>query len=82
LRQDDLSDWGGGGSDNDRKDHHLHWKITREKILMYSGLTLVGASFINSEILGGVFHYEFLIAGLALCGISIAQWGDRRSSSN
>ena len=54
------------------------WRLLREKILMFSGLTLIGSSFVNSEIVGGAFHYEFLIAGLALCGISIAQWGDRK----
>lgn len=64
---------GQNGDNGDKR-----WRLLREKILMFSGLTLTGASFINSEIRGGVFHYEFLIAGLALCGISIAQWGDRK----
>lgn len=51
---------------------------TREKILMYFGLALISAAFINSEVLGRTFHAEFLLGGLALCGISIAQWGDRK----
>lgn len=53
------------------------WTLTREKILMVSGLVLIAASFIVTEILGGPFHVEFLIAGLALCGISITQWKDK-----
>lgn len=56
-----------------------HWRLNREKILMYSGLIIIAASFINSELLGGTFHYEYLIVGAALCGISITQWGDRKS---
>lgn len=53
------------------------WGLLREKILMAFGLLIIGIEEVNSEIFGGTFHYEFLIAGLALCGISIAQWGDR-----
>jgi hypothetical protein len=54
------------------------WRHTKEKILMSTGLVLILGSFVNSELFGNTFHYEFLIAGLALCGISITQWGDRR----
>lgn len=54
------------------------WRLTREKILMFSGLCLVAAEFINAEVRGGTFHLEFLIGGLALCGISLAQMGDRK----
>lgn len=53
------------------------WRVTREKILMFFGLALISAEFINAEVRGATFHIEFLIGGLALCGISIAQWGDR-----
>lgn len=60
----------------DRRDKQ--WRLTREKILMFFGLALIAAEFINAEIRGATFHYEFLIGGLALCGISIAQWGDRK----
>lgn len=57
----------------------LHrWRLTREKLLMFCGLALICAEFVNAEILGGSFHYEFLIGGLALCGISVAQWGDKK----
>lgn len=45
---------------------------------MAFGLALIGAEFINAEVRGATFHLEFLIGGLALCGISIAQWGDRK----
>lgn len=44
---------------------------------MTFGLILIGFEAVNAEIRGGSFHLEFLLAGLALCGISIAQWGDR-----
>lgn len=54
------------------------WRLTREKILMFCGLLLIAAEFTNAEIRGGTFHLEFLLGGLALCGISIAQWGDRK----
>lgn len=50
---------------------------TREKILLGFGLALMSASFVVSEILQGPFHYEYLIAGLACCGIAIAQKGDK-----
>jgi hypothetical protein len=54
------------------------WALTREKILLFSGLTLIAFEAINSEIRGGVFHYEFLLCGLALCGVAIAGWGDKK----
>ncbi len=72
--KDDLSDW---GDPDDNGNGDKKWRATREKILFYAGLIIIAASFINSEIVGGVFHYEFLLAGAALSGISIAQWGDR-----
>lgn len=62
---------------NGRKEWQ-RWDLTREKILLFCGLVLIGAEFINAEVRGGTFHFEFLLGGLALCGIAIAQWGDRR----
>lgn len=44
---------------------------------MVVGLLVIAGSFINSEILGRTFHYEFLIAGCALCGVGLAQLGDK-----
>jgi hypothetical protein len=76
-KRDDLSDW-GGPNENKEDNGYKAWRLTREKILMFTGLSLVTAEFVNSELIGGTFHYEFLIGGLALCGISIAQWGDKR----
>lgn len=64
----------GNGNGNGRE----RWRLTREKILMTCGLLLIGAEFVNAEVRGATFHLEFLIGGLALCGISIAQWGDKR----
>lgn len=54
------------------------WRLTKEKVLMRSGLTLIAAEFINAEIISGTFHLEFVIAGCALCGISLAQGLDRK----
>lgn len=56
---------------------HL-WQLTKEKILMFSGLMLIAFETINAEVLGRTFHTEFVLAGLALCGVSIAQWGDKK----
>jgi hypothetical protein len=55
------------------------WRVTKEKILMFAGLAIIFSELINAEVFGRTFHFEFLLAGLALCGISIAQWEDRRS---
>lgn len=54
------------------------WQLTKEKILMFSGLILCLAEFISAEIFSRPFHFEFLILGAALCGVSIASWGDKR----
>lgn len=67
---------------NPRKDNGNHerreqpWTL-RDKILMMFGLGLIAASFVVTEIFRGPFHFEFLIAGLALCGITVVQWGSR-----
>jgi hypothetical protein len=53
------------------------WKNTKEKVLLSFGLGLIAVETINAEVFSGTFHLEFLLAGLALCGVSIAQWGDR-----
>jgi hypothetical protein len=64
--------------EQEKNGRRAQWQLTREKILMFFGLMLIGAEFTNAELLGGTFHVEFLLGGLALCGISIAQWGDKR----
>lgn len=64
--------------DKGRRNGQQQWRLTREKILMFCGLILIGSEFINAEVRAGTFHVEFLLGGLALCGISIAQWGDRK----
>lgn len=51
---------------------------TREKILMFSGLTVIGLLVIAVEFLGRPFHFEFILAGLALCGVAITQAGDKK----
>jgi hypothetical protein len=55
-----------------------HWTFTKEKVLFFLGIILVIFEFFNAEVLDRPFHIEFLIAALALCGVSIAQWGDKR----
>jgi hypothetical protein len=62
-----------GGNNGDRK-----WRLTKEKIFLTFGLGLIAASFINSEVRGGVFHFEYVFAGLALCGISITGWAEKK----
>ena len=63
-----------GGNGNRRSP----WWHKRENILLVLGITIIMGSFINSEVLGRTFHYEFLLAGLALCGVGLAQLGDKR----
>jgi hypothetical protein len=75
---DDLSGWGGnGGNEVDEGSSHT-WEITREKILMVAGLFIATTELVISVVDPAAFHYEFLIFGGSLCGISIAQWGDKK----
>lgn len=67
---------GNGKNGNGRRESQ--WRLTKEKILMFSGLIVIFSELVNAEVAGHTFHFEFLIAGLALCGISIASWGDKR----
>lgn len=54
------------------------WRENKEKILMVSGLLLIAASFIVTEIFHGPFHIEFLLGGLTLCGVSSSLWKDKK----
>lgn len=58
------------------EDREKRWRLTREKILMSSGLMLIGFEAVI-VVVGLPFRFEFLLAGLALCGVSITQWKDR-----
>lgn len=60
------------------RDGAQRWKLTKEKILMFAGLIVIFSELLTSEVFEKPFHFEFLLAGLALCGISIAQWGDKQ----
>lgn len=51
------------------------WRLTKEKILLFFGLSLVTATWVATELFGKPLHLEYLIAGLAFCGVAIAQWG-------
>jgi hypothetical protein len=53
------------------------WLRIKEKVLLTAGLVLIAAEFVTVG-LGWPFHYEFLLAGGMLCGVSIAQGFDRR----
>jgi hypothetical protein len=55
----------------------LRHLFSRENILMAVGVAIVLGSFVNSEVLGRTFHYEFLVLGAMFCGVSITQWGDK-----
>lgn len=59
-------------------DRRKRWLLTREKILMCCGLLLVGYESVIIDLIGEPFHFEIILAGLALCGVSISQWQDRR----
>ena len=63
---------------NNHNNGRRRWILTREKILMASGLTVIAFQLFAAEPLGYTFRLEFLLAGLALCGVSIAQWGDHK----
>lgn len=64
-------------NDTPRQPERQSWLLIREKILMGFGITLISATFVVTTF-GVEFHFEFLLCGLALCGISIAQWGDKK----
>ena len=51
----------------------------KEKVLTFSGLTLIGFALVGFMLLPDhPFRVEFVLAGLALCGVAIAQWGDKK----
>jgi hypothetical protein len=52
--------------------------LTRENVLFVVGLAIIIFEVINAEVLDNPYHYEFLVLGAALCGVSITQLGDRR----
>jgi hypothetical protein len=58
------------------------WRVTKEKILFFAGLAIIAYEITVPELLGEPFHFEVLIAGLALCGVSITQWGDKKTNGD
>lgn len=42
---------------------------------MYVGIAIICFEVVHAELFNGTFHQEFLLAGLALCGVAITQWG-------
>jgi hypothetical protein len=63
---------------NQNNNGQRQWSLTKEKILMFAGLVIIFSEAVSAEVFNRPFHFEFLLAGLALCGISITQWGDRK----
>ena len=68
----------------DRHIHlHLRWKIIWEPILKISGIGLIAATFLVTEFLGKPYHVEYLLVGLAMCGIPITtQWISQTTHSD
>lgn len=56
------------------------WFQKRENLLTCVGIALIAGEFIHAELLGGTFHPEFLVGAVALCGIGLAQKGDKNGS--
>jgi hypothetical protein len=56
---------------------HKRWLLQKDKLLVFSGLCLIGGTFVVYIFIREV-RYEFLMTGTALCGLGIAQWGDRK----
>jgi hypothetical protein len=54
------------------------WKLNREKILMFSGLLVFFFEVVAVTLFNLPFRIEFLLAAMALCGVSITQWGDKK----
>jgi len=50
---------------------------TKDKVLMFAGLSLIAFEAGASVMAATTFRFELVLAGLALCGVSIAQWGDK-----
>lgn len=51
---------------------------SREVILAVIGVSIILAELTVSAIYPSAFHYEFVIAGCALCGVSYTQLKDRK----
>jgi hypothetical protein len=51
------------------------WRLTKEKILMAVGVALMFGTFVDSQFLQHPFHFEYLVAGMACCGVAITTWG-------
>jgi hypothetical protein len=62
----------------DRQKERERWHLNRERIMMFAGLAIIFYESILAEKIGSEFHFEILLAGLALCGVSITQLGDRK----
>lgn len=68
-----MADNGDNGLRKDRE----RWALTKEKVLMYSGLGLIASQVILRAV-GSGWSYQFVLAGLALCGVAITQWGEKK----
>jgi len=54
------------------------WRLTKEKILLALGAVILIGEFVNSEIFQRPYQREYVLAALALCGVAITQWVDKK----
>jgi hypothetical protein len=60
----------------DAKQGQEKWQLSKEKILFVLGIVLILYEGIFAGFFHQEFHFEVLLTGLALCGVSVAQWWD------
>lgn len=65
-----------GNGNGDRQ-----WKLTKEKILLFFGMAIITAEWIATVVFGRPFEAYWLLLGAGLCGVAIAQWGDKSGKS-
>lgn len=63
-------------SDNDERERQ--WESLRRRILFWSGLVGTFGYIAYVQVSGSEFHVEFLLAFLAMTGVSLAQGLDKR----
>lgn len=64
------------GQDNGDKRRRDQWSLHREQILLGAGLAVIFVQIILASV-GAFWSYQFVLAGLALCGVAITQLGNK-----
>jgi hypothetical protein len=54
------------------------WEFKREVILFALGVGIIVYTVVIIPFLKQEFHPEYLIAGVALCGVSVTSLGDKK----